>query len=83
MATTETTGTGRVYEYSIELLPTSNVFKAGHRISVHVTSSNFPLWDRNPNTGHEQGSDAELRVAHQTIYHDADRPSHVLLPIVP
>jgi len=72
-----------VYEYTIELLPTSNVFKAGHSIRVHITSSNFPLWDRNPNTGNEQGMDAELQIAHQTIFHDAERPSHILLPVIP
>ncbi len=74
---------GKVYEYEIELQPTSNVFLKGHQISVHITSSSFPMWDRNPNTGHEQGMDAELEVAHQTVYHDAERPSHIILPIVP
>ena len=74
---------GKVYEYTIELLPTSNVFLRGHRMRVHLTSSNFPLWDRNPNTGHEQGMDAELCVAQQTIFHDRRRPSHIVLPIVP
>jgi putative CocE/NonD family hydrolase len=74
---------GEIYEYSIELLPTSNVFKRGHRIRVHVTSSNFPLYNRNPNTGHEQGMSAELQVAHQTIFHDVERPSQILLPVIP
>ena len=73
---------GEIYEYNIELQPTSNVFLKGHRISVHITSSSFPMWDRNPNTGHEQGMDAELQVAHQTIYHDAERPSHIILPVI-
>jgi len=73
----------KIYEYTIELLPTSNVFLRGHRIRVHVTSSNFPLWDRNPNTGHEQGLDAEVQIAEQTIYHDQQHPSHIVLPIVP
>jgi putative CocE/NonD family hydrolase len=70
-------------EFTIHLHPTSNVFLTGHRIRLHVTSSNFPLWDRNPNTGHPQGMDAEIRVAHQTIYHDRHHPSHVVLPIIP
>jgi putative CocE/NonD family hydrolase len=70
-------------EFTIHLHPTSNVFLTGHRIRLHVTSSNFPLWDRNPNTGHPQGMDAEIRVAHQTIYHDRNHPSHVVLPIIP
>jgi hypothetical protein len=74
---------GEIYEYTIELLPTSNVFKRGHRIRVHVTSSNFPLWDRNPNTGHEQGMDVEMQSAEQTIYHSRAYPSHIVLPIIP
>lgn len=74
---------GAVYEYRIALLPTSNVFLKGHRIRVHVTSSGFPLWDRNPNTGHSQGMDDATQVARQTVYHDRDRPSHVVLPIIP
>ncbi|MCH8909721.1 MAG: CocE/NonD family hydrolase [Chloroflexi bacterium] len=73
---------GEVFPYEIELLPTSNVFLTGHRIAVHVTSSCFPLYDRNPNTGHEQGMDSELQVAHQTIFHDSTRPSHITLPVV-
>jgi len=74
---------GRVYEYEIDLWATSNVFKAGHRIRLDVTSSNFPRWDRNPNTGHDFGVDAELAVARQTILHDGEHPSYVTLPIVP
>ena len=74
---------GTIYEYAIELLPTSNVFLPGHCIRVDVTSSNFPLWDRNPNTGHAQGADAELRIAHQTVYHDADHPTRITLPVIP
>jgi putative CocE/NonD family hydrolase len=74
---------GRAYEYEIDLWATSNVFKKGHAIRLDVTSSNFPRWDRNPNTGHDFGADAELVVAHQTILHDAEHPSHVVLPIVP
>jgi putative CocE/NonD family hydrolase len=74
---------GRPYQFSIDLWATSNVFKAGHRIRVQVTSSSFPRWDRNPNTGHPFGQDAELQPAHQVILHDADHASHVVLPIVP
>ena len=74
---------GRIYEYTINLHATGNVFLKGHRIRVHVTSSNFPMWDRNPNTGHEQGVDAEIEVAEQTIYHDRQHPSHILLPVIP
>ena len=74
---------GEIYEYTIEALPTSNVFLKGHSIRVHITSSNFPLYDRNPNTGHEQGVDAEMQIAEQTIYHSERHPSHVILPVIP
>ncbi|HEX2055939.1 MAG TPA: CocE/NonD family hydrolase [Nitrospiraceae bacterium] len=74
---------GRIYEFGLDLQPTSNVFRAGHRIRVHLTSSNFPLWDRNPNTGHRQGMDGERHIARQTVYHDAAHPSHILLPVIP
>ena len=74
---------GRPYRFNIDLWATSNVFKAGHRIRVQITSSNFPRWDRNPNTGHPFGQDAELRTADQTILHDREHPSHILLPLVP
>jgi uncharacterized protein len=72
-----------VHEYVIEMGPTSNVFKAGHRIRLEVSSSNFPRYDRNPNTGSEPGMDKEMLPALQTILHDADHPSHVVLPVVP
>jgi putative CocE/NonD family hydrolase len=72
---------GRPYCFDIDLWSTSNVFKAGHRLRLQVTSSCFPRWDRNPNTGHALGVDAELAVAHQTVFHDRERPSHVLLPL--
>jgi putative CocE/NonD family hydrolase len=74
---------GEIYKFDIELEPTSNVFKRGHQIRVHVTSSSFPLWDRNPNTGHRQGMDSEMLVAEQTIYHDVNHPSHIQLPVIP
>jgi putative CocE/NonD family hydrolase len=74
---------GRAYKYEIDLWATSNVFRAGHRIRLDVTSSNFPRWDRNPNTGHEFGADSELAVAHQKILHDGEHPSYIVLPIVP
>lgn len=62
---------------------TSNLFQAGHRIRLEVSSSNFPRFDRNPNTGHEQFADAELRPALQTIMHDRSFASHLTLPVVP
>ena len=74
---------GRAYEYTIQVWPTSNLFKAGHRIRLEISSSNFPHYDRNPNTGHEFGQDAAMLVADQVVYHDRERPSRVVLPIVP
>jgi putative CocE/NonD family hydrolase len=72
---------GRPYLYSIDLWATSNVFLAGHRVRVQVTSSCFPRWDRNPNTGHDFGVDDEMQVARQQILHDAEHPSHIVLPV--
>jgi putative CocE/NonD family hydrolase len=74
---------GDVYEYVIDLAATSNVFKAGHNIRVEISSSNFPRFARNPNTGHSLAEDAELRPATQTVLHDASHPSHIVLPIIP
>jgi putative CocE/NonD family hydrolase len=74
---------GAAYEYAIDLQATSNVFLAGHRIRVEIASSNFPRYDRNPNTGHPAGTDAELWPATQTILHDAGHPSYILLPVIP
>jgi putative CocE/NonD family hydrolase len=72
----------RIYNYTIEVWPTSNLFKAGHQIRLEISSSNFPMWDRNPNTGHPFAQDAQLRTANQTIYHDAKHPSAITLPIM-
>lgn len=74
---------GEVYEYTVDLWATSHVFKAGHRLRLEVSSSNFPRYDRNPNTGNDFGVDAELRTAEQTIFHDRRYPSHLLLPVIP
>ena len=74
---------GQTYEYRIELLPVAIIFGKGHRIRIHVSSSSWPLWDRNQNTGRPIGMDAEVETAEQTIYHDSERPSHIVLPIIP
>ena len=74
---------GEVYEFTIDLWVTSNVFFKGHRIRVDISSSNFPRFDRNPNTGNEFGRDAELRVARQTVLHDRAHPSNIVLPLIP
>lgn len=73
----------QVYKYRIDLGATSHVFAAGHRIGIDVTSSNFPRFDRNSGTGRPFGEDRHLERAHQTIFHDHQRPSAVLLPIIP
>jgi putative CocE/NonD family hydrolase len=72
-----------INEYVIQLSPTSNVFKEGHRIRVEISSSNFPKIARNPNTGAPIGSSAELQPALQTVLHDGSHPSYILLPVVP
>lgn len=74
---------GQVYEFTINLWSTSNVFKAGHRLCLDIASANFPRWDRNPNTGEVFGMSTAMRPAQQTILHDAVHPSHVILPVIP
>lgn len=76
---------GRPYRYVIDLMPTSQVFKAGHRIRLDVASSNFPCYDVNPGNGAPAGTAtaADFVVAEQTVFHDASRPSHVILPVIP
>jgi putative CocE/NonD family hydrolase len=74
---------GKIYKYTIDLVVTSNIFKKGHRMRVEISSSNFPRFDRNTNTGYTFAQDAEVISATQTIYHDADHPSHILLPVIP
>jgi putative CocE/NonD family hydrolase len=74
---------GEVYEFTIELLATSNLFLPSHRIRLDVSSSDFPHFDRNHNTGREAWQDAELMTAHQTVYHDGKHSSRIKLPLVP
>ena len=74
---------GQAYRYEIDLWVTSNVFNAGHQIRVEISSSNFPRFDRNPNSGLPFGTDTELNVATQTIFHGPDQASHLLLPVIP
>ena len=72
-----------VYEYKIDLWATSNVFKAGHSIRLEISSSNFPRFDRNPNTGSALGEDTALRPASQMVLHNSRYPSCVTLPVIP
>lgn len=74
---------GQVYRIKVEAFPTSNLFKKGHRIRLDVSSSNFPKFDVNPNTGAPEGVGLARQVARNTIHLDAGRPSHVVLPIIP
>ena len=74
---------GQVYRFEIDLVGTSIAFQKGHRVRVHVTSSHFPQFDRNPNSGAAFGTTDTVKVAQQTVYHDSERPSHILLPVIP
>ncbi len=73
---------GKIYKYEISLRPTGIVFKKGHRIRVEITSSDFPIFNRNLNTGDDPYTSTRIAKAHQTIYHDAEHPSHIVLPII-
>jgi hypothetical protein len=74
---------GKVYEYKIDMWATSNVFLKGHRIRLEVSSSNFPRFDRNMNTGKSASTSAVFVKATNTILHDAAHPSALLLPVAP
>lgn len=74
---------GKVYPVTVRLYPTSNVFKKGHRIRVDISSSNFPRFDVNPNTGEPLNDHRRVQSAVNTIHHDAAHPSHVVLPVIP
>lgn len=74
---------GEVYEFNIKLDPCCNVFKKGHRIRVDISSSNFPRFDVNPNTGEPANDNRRVITAVNTIYHDSQHPSHIVLPLMP
>lgn len=74
---------GKVYEYHIDLWATSNVFKKGHRIRVEISSSNFPRFDRNLNTGGNLATETKWVKAEQTIHHSREYPSCIVLPVIP
>lgn len=74
---------GPIDATEIDLWSTSTVIAAGYRLRVHITSSNFPRWDRNLNTGEKADSGTRIRVAHQTVHHDASHPSRIVLPVIP
>ena len=74
---------GEIYKIHIDLWATSNLFRKGHRIRLEISSSNFPRYDRNLNTGEELLTGWRMVAANQTVYHDPDHPSALILPIVP
>jgi len=74
---------GKVYQYDIEMGCTSVLFQTGHKIRLEVSSSNFPRYDRNPNTGTEVATETRTRVAHQKVWHTAQYPSRLTLPVIP
>jgi putative CocE/NonD family hydrolase len=74
---------GKAFRMAIDIGVTSNVFRRGHRIRLEVSSSNFPRFDRNPNTGGPIADEKRLLKATQTIYHDRAHPSYLVLPVIP
>ena len=72
-----------IYAFTIDLQATGNLFKRGHRIRLDISSSSFPQYDVNPNTGAPLWSSGEMRIAQQAVYHDSEHASHVVLPILP
>jgi uncharacterized protein len=74
---------GKAYEITIEPFATCNLFKAGHRIRLDISSSNFPRYDVNSNTGEPEGRAQTKRIATNTVFVDRRRASHIILPIVP
>jgi putative CocE/NonD family hydrolase len=72
----------QAYEFEVDMVGTANVFQPGHRIRVDITSSNFPQFDRNLNTGDKPGEGTKPRVARNTVFHTGDRPSAIILPVV-
>ncbi len=73
---------GQIYQYRISMLPTAVLFRPGHRIRLDVTSSDFPNFDRNHNTGGDDYGEATFVIAHQVVFHGPHHHSHVILPVV-
>ena len=74
---------GAVSKFTIDLWATSHVFLPGHCIRVEISSSNFPRFDRNLNTGDDPATATRMQTAQQTIFHDQRYPSHITLPVIP
>ena len=82
LETPELMSPNRVYRFEVDLSPTAQVFMAGHRLRVEVTSSDFPRYDRNMNTGGPFGEEVLGQVAVNTVFHDALRESCLVLPVM-
>ncbi|MEE9280155.1 MAG: CocE/NonD family hydrolase [Myxococcota bacterium] len=74
---------GEIAEVRFQLYPTSNLFVAGHRLQLLISSSSFPRFDINPNTGEPIGRHTRMQVANNTVHHSAEHPSRITLPVVP
>ena len=74
---------GEIVPLQIILYPTSNLFAKGHKIRLDISSSNFPRFDVNPNTGEPIALNRKSIIAENTIYHEKGHPSCILLPIIP
>jgi putative CocE/NonD family hydrolase len=74
---------GQPYEFTIEMYPTSLVFRRGHRIRLDISSSNFPRFDVNPNTGEALNDNRRWRIAENSVYVDGTHASHIVLPVIP
>lgn len=74
---------GKIYPFTLKIYPTSNVFKKGHRIRVDISSSNFPRFDVNPNSGEPLADNRRVVIATNTLVHDRAHPSHIVLPVIP
>ncbi|MBO0737538.1 MAG: CocE/NonD family hydrolase, partial [Alphaproteobacteria bacterium] len=74
---------GEVYPIAIELFPIANLFCRGHRLRLDISSSNFPHFDVNPNSGEPEGAWQQPRIARNRVFIEATRPSHILLPVIP
>ena len=83
LSKSELLAAGEIAKYKIDAGVTSNVFKKGHRIRIEISSSNFPRFDRNPNTGRLISDEVEMKPATQTVYHDRKHASYLLLPVIP
>ncbi|MGD1101638.1 MAG: CocE/NonD family hydrolase [Terriglobia bacterium] len=74
---------GEIYKLTLDLVATSSVFLKGHKLRVEISSSNFPHYDRNLNTGEDQGHSARMVKALNSVYHNGEHPSALILPVVP